>query len=73
MADHGSIFKNNRNTYYPRFSFTPKTYMAIPETGVFNCGSLTGRRIAPTVLQATFRLVKVKLRFEPCASLNYKG
>jgi len=31
VADHESILKNNQNTYYPRFSFTPKTGMT-PKT-----------------------------------------
>ena len=25
MAEHRSILKNNQNTYYPGFSFTPET------------------------------------------------
>ena len=29
-----SILKNNQNTYYPSFSFTPKTGTELPETGV---------------------------------------
>jgi len=34
VAEHRSILKNNQNTYYPRFSFTPKTVIASPKTGV---------------------------------------
>jgi len=34
MAEHMSSLKNNQNTYYPRFSFTPKTGMTFPKTGV---------------------------------------
>ena len=33
MAEHRSILKNNQNTYYPRFSFTPKTGKEV-KTGV---------------------------------------
>ena len=33
MAEHGSILKNDQNTSYPRFIFTPKTGVAFPETG----------------------------------------
>ena len=32
MAEHRPILKNNQNTYYPRFSFTPKN-RELPETG----------------------------------------
>jgi len=34
MAEHRSIFKNNQNTYYPLFCFTPKTSAAFPKTGI---------------------------------------
>jgi len=34
MAEHRSILKNYQNTYYPRFSFTPKTGLELPETSV---------------------------------------
>jgi len=34
VAEHRSILKNKRNSYYPRFSFTPKTGVAFAETGV---------------------------------------
>jgi len=34
VADHRSMLKNNQNTYYPRFSFTPTTGMELPETSV---------------------------------------
>jgi len=34
MAEHRPILKNNQNTYYPRFSFTPKTGIAFPKKGV---------------------------------------
>jgi len=30
VAEHKSILKDNQNTYYPRFSFTPKTDIAFP-------------------------------------------
>jgi len=33
-AENKSILKNNQNTYYPRFSFTPRIGIAFPETGV---------------------------------------
>jgi len=32
-AEHGSILKNNKNTKYPHFSFTPET-APFPETDV---------------------------------------
>ena len=32
-AEHRPILKNNRNTYHPRFGFTPKTGKAFPKTG----------------------------------------
>ena len=37
MAEHRLISKNNQNTYYPRFGFTPKTGRAysIPQNGFF--------------------------------------
>ena len=35
MAEHRPVLKNNQNTYYHRFSFTPKTGVAFPQTGVF--------------------------------------
>jgi len=35
VAEHRSILKNNHKTYNPRFSFTPKTGIAFPKTGVF--------------------------------------
>ena len=34
VAEHRSILKNNQNTHYPRFSFTPKRGTKLPETGV---------------------------------------
>jgi len=34
VAEHKSILKNDQNTYYPRFSFIPKTGTAFPKTGV---------------------------------------
>jgi len=34
MAEHRLIFENNQNTYYPRFSFAPKTGIAFPKTCV---------------------------------------
>jgi len=33
-AEHRSTLKNNQNTCYPRFSFTPKTGKAFPKTCV---------------------------------------
>ena len=33
-AEHRPILKNQLNTYYPRFSFIPKTGIAFPKTGV---------------------------------------
>jgi len=36
MAEHRPFFKNNQTTYYPRFSFTPKTGIAFPTMTVFN-------------------------------------
>jgi len=35
MAEHGSILKNNQNTY-ARFSFTPNTGIALPKTGILS-------------------------------------
>jgi len=34
MTEHKPSLKNNQNTYYPRFGFTPKTGMVFPNTGV---------------------------------------
>jgi len=34
VTEHRSISKNNQNTFYPRFSFTHKTGLEFPETGV---------------------------------------
>jgi len=34
MAEHRAILKYAQNTYYPRFSFTPKTGIELPKTGV---------------------------------------
>jgi len=34
MAEHRPILKNNQNTYYLRFSFSPKTDIAFPKTGI---------------------------------------
>jgi len=34
VAEHMSILKNDQNTHYPRFSFTPKTGIAFPLTVV---------------------------------------
>jgi len=34
MAEHKPILKNSQNTFYPRFSFTPITDIALPKTGV---------------------------------------
>jgi len=31
VGKHRSILKNNQNTYYPRFGFTPKTGIAFPK------------------------------------------
>jgi len=38
-AEHRTTLKNTRNTYYLRFSATPKTGRELPETGVlfFSC------------------------------------
>jgi len=33
VAEHGSTWKNNQNTY-SRFSFIPKTGLAFPEVGI---------------------------------------
>jgi len=33
VAERGSILKNNQNTHYPRFGFTPKTGIELPKTG----------------------------------------
>jgi len=32
-AEHRPILKNNQNTYYPRFGFTPIKGIAFPKTG----------------------------------------
>jgi len=32
MAEHRPILKHNQITYYPRFSFTPKTGIELPKT-----------------------------------------
>ena len=34
MAEHTHILKNRRNMYYLRFSFTPKSGIELPKTGV---------------------------------------
>ena len=34
VAEHVSILKNNQNTYYPRFGFTPKIGITFLKTGV---------------------------------------
>jgi len=34
MTEHRPILRNKQNTYYPRFSFTPKTGIELPKTGV---------------------------------------
>jgi len=34
MADHRPTLKNNQNTYFLRFGFTPKTGTAFRKTGV---------------------------------------
>ena len=34
VPEHKTILKNNENTYYPRFSCTPKTGIGLPKTGV---------------------------------------
>ena len=55
MTEHTSIVKNNQNTYYPRFSFTPKTGTQLPETGVVYllCDCLVRRfAVAPLGLAA---------------------
>jgi len=33
MAERSFILKNNQNTYYARFGFTPKTGIEFPKTG----------------------------------------
>jgi len=33
-AEHGSILENDQNTCNLRFSFTPKTGIELPKTGV---------------------------------------
>jgi len=44
VAEHRSSLKNDQNTYYPRFSFTPKTGIAFPKTGVlFFCEGKSNR------------------------------
>jgi len=35
VAEHRPILKNNQNTYYPRFSFTPETGIELSKTGVY--------------------------------------
>jgi len=40
MAEHRSILKNNQNTFYPRFCFTPKPGTELPETGVLTVNTL---------------------------------
>ena len=34
VAEHRPMLKNNQNTYYPRFGFTPNTGIAFPKTGI---------------------------------------
>jgi len=34
MAEHRPILKNNHNAYNSLFSFTPKTGLELPKTGV---------------------------------------
>jgi len=34
VPEHRSMLKNHENTYYPGLSFTPKTGIALPKTGV---------------------------------------
>jgi len=44
MAEHRSILKNNQNTY-PRFSYTPKTGVELPEMGILFslCPAFSGK------------------------------
>jgi len=35
MTELRPILKNDQNTYYARFGFTPKTGIAFPKMGVF--------------------------------------
>jgi len=34
MAEQRPILKNNENTHYPRFNFTPQTGTAFPKTDI---------------------------------------
>jgi len=42
-----SILKNNQNTFYPRFGFTLKTGIELPETGITMASNETVVENAP--------------------------
>jgi len=49
-AEYRSIFKNDQNTYYTRFSFTPITGIELPETGVSFKMCFEDRIFYPSIL-----------------------
>jgi len=56
----GLCFKNYHNTYYPQFSFTPKTGVAFPTTGVFFYCDIIRRRekIGKSLLMIFFPFIR---------------
>jgi len=57
MSEHRLTLKNNKKTYYPRFSFTPKTRIELPKTGVrfslFLCVSRLGFKSSVKKIQTS--------------------
>jgi len=45
VAEHRSIFKTDQSTYYPRFSFMPKTGILVPKIGVLFLLRFSGRTL----------------------------
>jgi len=61
VAEHWSILKNSQNAYYPLFSFTYKTGISFPETGVLFL--LRARFLSQNICSPLFWRVSTKCIF----------
>jgi len=65
VAELRSILKNDQDTYYPRFSFTPKTGIELPETGVLFLLCTGGVKKYTTLIERLCSVVTARLPFKP--------
>jgi len=61
VTEHRSTLKNNQYTYYPRLSFTPKTGIAFPKTGINLLVTLPQERLQRTLCDNELKIVVINL------------